>query len=241
MWEFLMLTAEINNAQDEALKHDAQTLQGPYQVIQTECLLLTKHYQTLYEQYQALLERCPIRQWQYLGTAEYRQTLQDYRQSQQEHRRLIQQFRQTLHTHLIFTRSDRSNQNSRIQAGRPLIRKTILLGEGNEKVAAILKECVQQAGAHRVFLAADSSEVLCLVQNVHIDVLVLDDGLTPLPGIELYRHLHFMKGLEALPTIILSDCISPLLQTELAHSHLVGLEKPIKGETLVKAIDQLLV
>lgn len=232
---------KTKDIQTEVLEHEDQTRQDQYQVVRTECLLLRKHYQNLYQQYQALLEHCPIRQEQYLSTVAYRQTLRDYRQSQQEHRQLIQQFRRALHTHLIFTRSYRSNQNSRIQAGRPLIRKTILLGQGNETNAEFLKESMQQARTHRVFLAADSSQVLCLLQNVYIDLLVLDDGLTPLPGFELYHRLHFMKGREALPAIIMSDYFSPFLQAELAYYHLVGLEKPIKVEALVKAIDQLLV
>src|SRR5437763_254490 len=180
-----MLMEKTNDPRAKAFEHDNQIVQDQFHEIQTECFVLRKHYQTLYDQHQALLERSPTRQGQYLDTATYRQTLQDYRQSQQEQRRLIQQFRRTLHTHLIFTRNYKDKQNSRIQAGQPLIRKTILLGEGNEKDATFLKESVQQARAHRVFLAADSSQVLSLVQHVHIDVLVLDDGLTPLPGIEL--------------------------------------------------------
>ena len=100
---------------------------------------------------------------------------------------------------------------------------------------------MQQANAHRVFLAADSSQVLCLVQNVHIDLLVLDDGLTSLTGLELYHHVHFMKGLEALPAIIMSASFSPFLQAQIAQHHLIGLEKPIKVEALVRAVDQLLV
>jgi CheY-like chemotaxis protein len=241
MEEFLMLIEKTNDAQAEALKHDAPTLQDQYQVIQTERLVLLMHYQILYKQYQALLERCPTKQEQYPDVTTFRQTLQDYRQSQQEHRRLIRQFRQTMHKHLIMRWSYQSDQNSRIQADRPHIRKTILLGAGNEKDAAFLKESMQQTGAHRVFVVTDSSQVLCLVQNVHIDLLVLDDGLTPLPGIELYHHLHCMKGLEATPAIIMSDCFKPLLQAELALYNLIGLEKPIKVDALVKAIDQLLV
>ena len=137
-----MLTEKTNDTQAKAFGHDDQTLQDQYQVIQTECLVLRKHYQTLYEQHQAFLACSPIRQGQHSDIAAYRQTLQDYRQSQQEHRRLIQQFRQTKHKHLIITRRYRGNQNSRIQAGRPLIRKTILLGEGNEKDTAFLRESV---------------------------------------------------------------------------------------------------
>lgn len=236
-----MLREKSNDDQAKACEHDDQTLQDQYQMIQSECFVLRKHYQTLFEHHQTLLEGYSTWQRDYTGTAAYRQTLQDYRQSQQEHRRSIQHFRHRLHTHLIFIRNYRSKQNSPIPAGRPLIRKTILLGVGNEQDAAFLKESVQQAGAHRVFLATDSSQVLCLVQNVHIDVLVLDDGLTPLPAIELYHHLHCMKGLEALPAIIISACFSPLPQTEPAHNRLIGLAKPIKVKELMKVIDLLLV
>ncbi len=241
MEELLMLMEKTNLAQFKALEHDYQTLQNQYQAIQTECLVLRKRYQTLYEQHQALLERYRTQLGQHPGTAISRQALQDYRQSQQEHQRLIQQFRQTLHRHLLIIRSYRSNQYSRIQADRPLVRKTILLGESNEKDAAFLRESMQQASVHRVFLASDSTQVLCLVQNVHIDLLVLDNGMTPQTGLELYHHLHFMKGLEALPAIIMSAYFSPPLQAEIAQPQLIGLEKPIKVEALVRAIDQLLV
>ncbi len=241
MEELLMLMEKTDHTQFKTLEHDYQSLQDQYQAIEMECLVLRKRYQALYEQHQALLESYRTQLGQHQGKAVFRQTLQDYRQSQQEHQRLIQQFRQTLQRHLLIIRSYRSNQNSRIQAGRPLIRKSILLGEGNEKDAAFLKESIQQASAHRVFLVADSTQVLCLVQNVHIDLLVLDNGLTPQTGLELYHHLRFMKGLEALPAIIMSAYFSPPLQAEIAQPQLIGLEKPIKVEALVRAIDQLLV
>jgi CheY-like chemotaxis protein len=236
-----MLTEKTNHVQSKTGELEDQTLQDQFQAIQTERLVLIKHYQTLYKQHQALLDLCPTGEGQYSNMAEYHQTLQDCRKFQQEHRRLIQQFRLTLHKHIIVTRSYQSNQISRTQASRPLIRKTILLGKGNEKDAAFLKEIMQQASAHRVFLATDSSQVLCLVQSVHIDLLVLDDELTPLPGIELYHHLHFEKGLEATPAIIMSTRYNPLFQAELALYNLIGLEKPIKVDALVMAIDQLLV
>ena len=202
---------------------------------------LAQDYHTLHEEHQALLEYHRTLLGQHPGTTASSQHLQDYCQSHQEQQHLIQQFRQRVHTHLLLIRSYRSTQHSQRPAGAPLIRKTILLGEGNEQDATFLKERMQQAHAHRLFLAVDSSQVVRLVQNVHIDVLVLDNGLTPLPGMELYHQLHVMKGLETLPAIIISACFSPFLQAELAHHHLIGLEKPLKVEALVKAIDQLLV
>jgi hypothetical protein len=124
----LMLTEKSNDTQTKALIGGDQTLQEQNQALQIERLVLIKHYQTLYKKYQVLIGSCPTRQKQYQDIAVYRQSLQNYRQSQQEHRQLIQQFRRTLHKNLIITRSYRKNLTSQIQAGRPLIRKTILLG-----------------------------------------------------------------------------------------------------------------
>jgi PleD family two-component response regulator len=236
-----MLMEKTNLVQFKALLHDYQTLQDQYQAIQTECHLLRKHYQILYEQHQALLERCRTKLGQDPSTATSRQAMKDDCNSLQEQQRLIQQFRRTLRKHLFTIRSYRSNQNRRIQTGRTLVRKTILIGEGNDKDAAFLKESILQASSHRVFLAADSTQVLFLTQNVHVDLLVLDNGLTPLPGLELYNQLHLMKGLEALPVIIVGESFSFFSQGEIGHYHLIGLEKPIKEEALVRAIDQLLV
>jgi DNA-binding response OmpR family regulator len=87
-------------------------------------------------------------------------------------------------------------------AERPIIRTTILLAGGNAHNVALLKEGLQQAHAHRVFVATTSSEVLSLVKNVHIDMLIFDDELFPLPGSELYQQLQGMKRLETLPVII---------------------------------------
>jgi len=230
-----------NDAQANAVQHDYHLLHDQYQELMAECLVLNMYYQTLYAHHQGLLDLARTMQRQPPGTAAFRQTQQDYRQAQQEHRRVTQEFRRTLHQHLLRLRSYRSNQNSRLRAGLLLIRKTILIGEGNAQEAAFLKGAIQHARAHRVFLASDSTEVLCLVQNVHIDLLLLDDGLTPLAGMELYHHLHGLRGREALPAILLSPYFNSQVQAEIAHHHLHGLEKPIKVEALMRAIDQLLV
>jgi hypothetical protein len=238
---FLMLTYLTNDVQTEAIGHDNRTLYEQYNAMQEECLVLRKRYQTLYERFHAFLERSPQVQEPDPDRIVYRQAMRDYSQSLQEQRRVIQHFRHSLHTHLINMRSNRSKQHSHIPADCLLVRKAILLAVGNEQAAALLKANVQQASAHRVFVAADWSEVMCLVQNVHIDVLVLGDELTPLPAMELYTCAHDLKDLPALPTIIMSDCLSPLHCAERAHSHLMELERPIKGDELVKAIEKLLI
>lgn len=81
--------------------------------------------------------------------------------------------------------------------------------------------------------------MLCILHNVHLDVLVLDGDSTPLPAMKLSHHLHSMPGLERLPIIIMCTSFNPLFQEEFVSPNLVGLEKPITGAVLMEAIDQL--
>jgi hypothetical protein len=136
--------------------------------------------------------------------------------------------------------SPQGTQNRNLPADRPLMRTTLLLAVGKAQDANVLKESLQQADAHRVFLAADWREPLCLVQNVHLDVLILDDDLTPLPDNEVSHYIQGMKKVEALPAIILRVRCNPFQLTERARASCIELEKPITGEALLKGIDQLL-
>ncbi len=233
-----MLRDTSDNAQAKAFQDDNQPFRDPSLSHETEYQILKQHYQSLYQDYHALLKSYPTKQEPYPDRATFRQTLHDYRQSLYEHEQAIQQFRRTLRK-LLSARSSQSNQYSPRQADRPLMRTTILLGTGDAQGAVFLKRCVQQASTHRMFLSANHDEVLYLLHNVYIDVLVLDEGLTPLPGSELYHQLHYLK--ERLPTIIMSDSFRFLYRLERSHSHFMGLEKPVQGDALLKAIDQLLV
>lgn len=228
---------KTSDAQVQAFQCDGQPFQDPSLSHETEYQAIAQHYQSLYQDYHALLKRYPTKQEPYPDRAMFRQTLHDYRQSLHDHQQSIQQFRRTLRK-LIFAKSSQSDQNSPRQADRPLLRTTILLGTGNAQEAAFLKAYLQQAHTHRVFLAADNRETLGVLHNVHIDVLILDEELNPLSGSELYHHLHCLK--KRLPTIIMSDSFRFLRQLERIHSHFIGLEKPVRGDALLKAIDQLL-
>lgn len=193
--KLLLLTEKTNNAQAQALEHNDRSLQDQYQAIQTECLVLSQQYQALYEQHQALLERCPIKQEHTTSTAAYHQTLQDYRQFQQEHRQSIQQFRHTLHQHLLFTRSYRSNRNSQIRAGRPSIRKTILLGAGNEKDAAIAFSGILLQGKEAME-SAEQQLPLLAVQHLQVTPEICDSIFQRLFALSL----HTQIAREALET-----------------------------------------
>lgn len=220
--------------------HDYLNLQDQYKVIHADCLSLREQYETLYQQFHVLIESFPARQKRNVSIREFRQLLQEFRVSQQAHRQSISQFRHTIHQGYNI-RSLGCDQISRTAAKQSVIRKVIVLGAGSEENTLFLKEGLERVSTHRVFLAADSGQVLRLVQTVHIDLLVLDNELTPLSGFDLYRLLHSMKGLQALPAIILSNSFSSRFQAELARLHLFWQEKPVKVESLIQAIDKFLV
>ncbi len=55
-------------------------------------------------------------------------------------------------------------------------------------------------------------------------------------GLELYDHLHTMKGLEEVPVIMVS---ARLPRRELAHRNIVGMSKPLDLDELLETIEQL--
>lgn len=236
----MMRTEQTNSSRTAVFQTDDQALHHRYHVILAECPVLRNDYQALYKLYRAHFERCPTSHEHDPDEVTFHQALHTYSQSLQELRRLIQHFRHTLHAHRVKMQSYRIMQNGVQPAVRPHIRSTILLGVAQERDSTSLKESIQQAGNHRVFVVTDRSQVLCLMQNVHIDLLVLDDEMTPLAGIELYDQVQSIAGPRVLPTIIMGDGYSPLYQAEQARSYIMRLERPIEVDALVRAIDQLL-
>ncbi len=139
---------------------------------------------------------------------------------------------------LLLSLEELLKRQARKVSHRALLRKTILLGMGNAQEATVLMEGMEHAGAHRVFVAADRSQVLCVLRTVHIDLLVLDEALFPLPGSELDDQWHCVK--EKLPAIILSTHSRTLLPKEYMSPNLIGLEQPMTVESVVMALHHLL-
>jgi PleD family two-component response regulator len=238
--EFLKQTRKIKDAEAKALQHYFQSLQEQYQAVQATRLVLRKQYQILQEQYQALQELYRMLQVLPLNSPETHQRRQDYLQSQQELQRSSQEYRRTLHDHLEIMRNHQRRLERRTEAQRPLplIRKAILIGESDAEITAFLKVAIQQETTHRVFLAFDSTQVLQIAQNVNIDLFLLDYTLAPLSAVKLYSQLQTMQGRQALPAIILYTPLSPNIQAEIAQHRLIGLNKPIEIDALLRAIDQ---
>ena len=57
---------------------------------------------------------------------------------------------------------------------------------------------------YRALLAVDGSQALKLVQDIQPNMLILDNRLPDMKGIELYDRLHTMETLENIPVLLMS-------------------------------------
>lgn len=85
------------------------------------------------------------------------------------------------------------------------IQPHILLAEDDADTREILQLILHRAG-FRVSLAGDSSEVLQLVAANHIDVLLLDNWMPGMTGIELCRQIRSFN--QTIPILFCSGAVT---------------------------------
>ena len=117
--------------------------------------------------------------------------------------------------------------------------KTILIVENDPGNGAFLVEAICLETPHHSLLATDSTRALEMIEHIKPDLFLLDYGITPLHGLELYDQLHAHKGLEAIPAIILSASAEQHA-SEIAARHLIDLSKPVDVEELLQTIEAAL-
>ena len=123
--------------------------------------------------------------------------------------------------------------------GRPSRGKTILIVENDPANGEFLVEAITLETPHHVLLAPDSRRALEMVEHIHPDLFLLDYGITPLNGLDLYDQLHAHPGLEAIPAIILSASAEQHA-LEIAARKLIGLSKPVDLDELIQTIETVL-
>ncbi len=116
--------------------------------------------------------------------------------------------------------------------------KTILLVEDDAVISQLLVQMITQETPHQIFSVPDAPEALDIVKNIKPQLLILDYWLPTTHGIELYDWLHNTKGLEQVPTIMLS-VNAPL--KEIKQRQILYMRKPFDMFKLLEAIDKLLV
>src|SRR5438477_1056760 len=74
--------------------------------------------------------------------------------------------------------------------------KTILVVEDDKNIGELIVEAFVQETPYQAMLATDGKQALKIVQNVKPNVLLLDNNLPDMKGIELYDRIQVEKELE---------------------------------------------
>jgi DNA-binding response OmpR family regulator len=115
--------------------------------------------------------------------------------------------------------------------------KTILVVEDDENIGEFIVEAFVQETPYQAMLATDGKQALKIVQNVKPSVLLLDNNLPDMKGIELYDRIQVEKKLENVPVLLMS---ANLPVHEVKKRNLYCLNKPFELNDLLQTIESLL-
>ncbi len=115
--------------------------------------------------------------------------------------------------------------------------KTVLLVEDDAAISELLVQIITQETPYHVFAVPDGPQALDFVKNVSPNLLLLDYWLPTTHGIELYDRLSMKKGLERLPTIMLS--VNPPLQ-EIKKRKIAYMKKPFDVNQFLQLIEEMI-
>ena len=115
--------------------------------------------------------------------------------------------------------------------------KTILVVEDDENIGELIVEAFVQETPYQAMLATDGKQALKIVQNVKPNVLLLDNNLPDMKGIELYDQIQVERELENVPVLLMSANV-PV--QEVKKRNLFCLNKPFELNDLLQTIENLL-
>lgn len=115
--------------------------------------------------------------------------------------------------------------------------KTILLVEDDSAIAELLVQIIVQETPYRVLSVPDGFQALDMVKKIRPDLLLLDYWMPVIHGIELYDRLIAIKGMEHIPTIMLS--VNPPLQ-EIKKRQITCIRKPFDVDQFLRTIESMM-
>jgi CheY-like chemotaxis protein len=112
-------------------------------------------------------------------------------------------------------------------------RKTVLIVEDDEAVAAFLQEVITSETPYRVLLASTGNQALSWVETHRPDLMLLDNQLPDTTGIALYDQFQQLDDLRRVPVLLMS-AYPP--RQEIARRQLRCLEKPFDLDELFQVL-----
>jgi CheY-like chemotaxis protein len=115
-------------------------------------------------------------------------------------------------------------------------KKKILIVEDDQEVARLYLELLQHETNCVVTLANEPLQALNIVERFKPDLFILDYRLPHMDGVELYKKLHTIKGLENVPALVITG-IS--LDREGKERGIIRMQKPFDTDILLQTIENI--
>jgi DNA-binding NtrC family response regulator len=116
--------------------------------------------------------------------------------------------------------------------------QAILVVEDDEAIGDLLVQTLMSETRHPVLLVTDARQALKAIQSIKPVLFMLDYHLDGINGLELYDRLHQIKGLECVPTLMMSAQSPP--RQAMSQRHIAFLKKPFDLSMLLKTTEALL-
>lgn len=122
-------------------------------------------------------------------------------------------------------------------AGKERAPKTILVVEDDDMIGSLLVEALSLETPYHAMHVTDGLQALRVVHDIKPSLFITDYRLPQMNGIELSDRLRATKGLEQIPTIIMS---AYLPEQEVKKRQLVAMPKPFELDDLLDTVERLL-
>ncbi len=115
--------------------------------------------------------------------------------------------------------------------------KSILVVEDDSDIGLFLVQAISQETPHQALLVTDGFQALKAIASIKPNLFILDYWLPSMNGIDLYDKLHATRGLEDVPTIMIS---AQLPRRELHKRNIHSLNKPLELDEFLRLVERLL-
>ena|SRR5215469_12045352 len=116
--------------------------------------------------------------------------------------------------------------------------KVILLVANDDAIQRRLADMLSQKAHYHLFVASSAFAAVKFLRYITLHLLIVDECLPDMTGIQLYDCLHPNRELAPLPVIMLCASVEDM-KGELAARHLIGLSKAFDLDEFITTIETI--
>ncbi len=121
---------------------------------------------------------------------------------------------------------------------KQLTAPTVLVVEDDEAIGEFIVAALTQAASYHAIHVTNAAQAVEVATFSNPCLFLLDYRLPGITGLELADRLHSMKGLETIPTLMISANLPPRQALQQRHIHFLA--KPFELNDLLRTVEHLL-